>query len=167
MHPVAFERPNALSGVNRGQSRQRQDQPAITTIIRRGSKWRNKPSLKDKNLGGPEDGVAAHYDPSSSRNFSDTRAGEMAKIHLVAAGEPGSVEGAPQVPSSDFVPKCEILGKDALSALNRAGTRQCRQEIANIVCKHQEGQLMPQSLPQFCPQHGKFIPSTIISCSHA
>ncbi|KAI2666626.1 Xylosyltransferase 2 [Labeo rohita] len=157
LDPVAFERQNALSGANHGQSRQRQDQPAITTIIRRGSRRRNKPSLKDKSLGGPEDGVAAekaaHYDPSSSRNFSDTRAGEMAKIHLVAPGEPGSVEGAPQVPNSDFVPKCEISGKDALSALHRAGSRQCRQEIANIVCQHQAGQLMPQSLPQFCPQH--------------
>ncbi|KTF98420.1 hypothetical protein cypCar_00015504 [Cyprinus carpio] len=157
MDPVATERQNALSGVKHGQLRQRQDKPAVTTIIRRGSRRRNKPSLKDKSLGGPEVGVAvekpAHYDPSSSRNFSENRAGEMAKIHLVAPGEPGSVEGAPQVPSSDFVPKCEILGKDALSALNRAGSRQCRQEIANIVCKHQEGQLMPQSLPQFCPQH--------------
>ncbi len=169
MDPVAFERQNSLSGANHGQPRQRQEQPAVTTIIRRGSRQRNKPSLKEKSLGGPGDGVvvekAAHYDPSSSRNFSESRAGEMAKIHLVAPGEPGSVEGAPQVPNSDFVPKCEISGKDALSALHRAGSRQCRQEIANIVCQHQAGQLMPQSLPQFCPQHGNCTPSVIISTS--
>lgn len=160
MDPVAFDRQNALSGANHGQWRQGQDRPAVTTIIRRGSRRRSKPSLKDKSLGRLEDGVAvekvAHYDPSSSRNFSETRAGEMTKIHLVPPGEPGSVEGAPQVPSSDFVPKCEISGKDALSALHRAGSRQCRQEIANIVCQHQAGQLMPQSLPQFCPQHGNY-----------
>ncbi|XP_067313602.1 xylosyltransferase 2 isoform X1 [Pseudorasbora parva] len=157
MDPVAFDRQNALSGANHVQWRQRQDQAAVTTIIRKVSRRRSKPSLKDKSIGGPEDGVAVekvgHYDPSSSRNFSENRAGEMAKIHLVAPGEPGSVEGAPQVPNSDFVPKCEISGKDALSALHRAGSRQCRQEIANIVCQHQSGQLIPQSLPQFCPQH--------------
>lgn len=73
-------------------------------------------------------------------------------------GEPGSVEGAPQAPSSDFVPKCDIMGKDALSALHRTGSRQCRQEIANIVCQHQAGQLMPRALPQFCPLHGETHP---------
>lgn len=157
MDPAVFNRQNALSGANHRPRTASLHRPAVTSIIRRGSRLKNKSSLKDKSVNRPDDGVekVAHYDPSSSRNFSETRAGEMAKIHLLVPGEAGSVEGAPQVPSSDFVPKCEISGKDALSALHRAVSRQCRQEIANIVCQHQAGQLMPQFLPQFCPQHGK------------
>lgn len=96
----------------------------------------------------------APYDPSSSRNFTDMKGQEGGKFPPGAQGEPGSVDGAPQVPSNDFVPSCEIVGKDALSALHRAGSRQCRQEIANIVCKHQAGELMPQALPQYCTHHG-------------
>uniref|UniRef100_A0A8D0CNY3 Xylosyltransferase 2 n=1 Tax=Sander lucioperca TaxID=283035 RepID=A0A8D0CNY3_SANLU len=91
----------------------------------------------------------------NSRNFSETRGGtdRAAKLPTAAIlGEPGSVDGAHQAPSSDFVPKCDIIGKDALSALHRAGSQQCRQEIANIVCQHQAGKLMPDALPQFCPQ---------------
>lgn len=103
------------------------------------------------------DGVVLH-DLSSSRNFSETRGGVDGAAKLppsVILGEPGSVDGAHQASSSDFVPKCDIIGKDALSALHRAGSQQCRQEIANIVCQHQAGQLMPDALPQFCPQLGE------------
>ncbi|TRY80223.1 hypothetical protein DNTS_024070, partial [Danionella cerebrum] len=155
LDPAGFERQNSLSGANLGQWRQqRHDQPPVTAIIRHGPRRRYKPPLKDR--GGAQEELPAEkvaiYDPSSSRNFSEARAGDAIKFHLVAPGEPGSVEGAPQVPNSDFVPKCEIWGKDALSALHRAGSRQCRQEIANIVCQHQAGKLMPQTLPQFCPQ---------------
>lgn len=98
------------------------------------------------------DGAPA--DPSSSRNYS---AGGAAKLNPAAVllGEPGSVDVAHQVPSSDFVPKCDIMGKDALSALHRAASQQCRQEISNIVCQHQAGKLMPDNLPQFCPQLGE------------
>ncbi|TRY69651.1 hypothetical protein DNTS_028420 [Danionella cerebrum] len=150
LDPAGFERQNSLSGANLGQWRQqRHDQPPVTAIIRHGPRRRYKPPLKDR--GGAQEELpaekAAIYDPSSSRNFSEARAGDAIKFHLVAPGEPGSVEGAPQVPNSDFVPKCEIWGKDALSALHRAGSRQCRQEIANIVCQHQAGKLMPQTLP--------------------
>ncbi|KAK0132509.1 Xylosyltransferase 2 [Merluccius polli] len=105
-------------------------------------------------LGGGGDVVGAALappDPSGSRNFSESRA-KPPQLPPVVAGEPGSVDGAPQAPGvGDFVPKCDIMGKDALSALHRAASQTCRQEIANIVCQHQAGQLMPQALPQFCP----------------
>ncbi|XP_030646535.1 xylosyltransferase 2 [Chanos chanos] len=140
-----------------GRWRQRSDLPNLagTGLVRRGPKRRNRPSLKVNNPTGQGRAslgdIVPPYDPSSSRNFSDMRAGEGVKAQLAVPGEPGSVEGAPLVPSSDFVPKCEITGKDALSALHRAASKQCRQEIANIVCQHQAGELMPQALPQLCP----------------
>lgn len=129
------------------------ERSVVTRPLRKGGKRRPKPSRIETQAVGAVDAVAP-YDPSSSRNFTDTKGQEGGKFPPGAQGEPGSVDGAPQVPSNDFVPSCEIVGKDALSALHRAGSRQCRQEIANIVCKHQAGELMPQALPQYCTQHG-------------
>lgn len=127
-----------------------------------GRKAADKPGAGQQQAGpevGPEGvvAVAVVHDLSSSRNLSEARGERLPPPGAAGAimGEPGSVDGAHQAPSSDFVPKCDIMGKDALSALHRAGSQQCRQEIANIVCQHQAGQLMPDALPQFCPQLGE------------
>ncbi|XP_030201004.1 xylosyltransferase 2, partial [Gadus morhua] len=108
-------------------------------------------------VGGGADGVGAALappDPSGNRNLSEGRGGPPPPpLAPAAAGEPGSVDGGPQGPGgADFVPKCDIVGKDALSALHRAGSPACRQDIANIVCRHQAGLLMPTALPQYCPR---------------
>ena len=106
-------------------------------------------------MGGGADGIGAPPDPSGNRNLSEGRVGSP-PLAPAAVGEPGSVDGAAQVPGGgDFVPKCDIIGKDALSALHRAGSQACRQEIANIVCRHQAGLLMPKALPQYCPHSGE------------
>lgn len=65
------------------------------------------------------------------------------------------MEGAPQPTDNSFTPKCEIVGKDALSALARASSKQCQQEIANVVCLHQAGNLMPKAVPRHCQLAGK------------
>ncbi|XP_017395612.1 xylosyltransferase 2 isoform X1 [Cebus imitator] len=94
------------------------------------------------------------------QNLSGAAAGEA----LVGAagfpphGDTGSVEGAPQPTDNGFTPKCEIMGKDALSALARASTKQCQQEIANVVCLHQAGSLMPKAVPRHCQLTGKMSP---------
>lgn len=91
------------------------------------------------------------------QNLSGAAAGEA----LVGAagfpphGDTGSVEGAPQPTDNGFTPKCEIVGKDALSALARASSKQCQQEIANVVCLHQAGKLMPKAVPRHCHLAGK------------
>nr|XP_057905986.1 xylosyltransferase 2 [Doryrhamphus excisus] len=164
-----WERQNSLSGRNGGRWSGRLERVGGTaaSALRRGtSRKGGKPSIRLKTpfpqgqADAGAEGVAPH-DPSSSRNLSDVRGGAegAAKIHAaVLPGEPGSVDGAHQAPSSDFEPKCDITGKDALSALHRAGSQRCRQEIADIVCLHQAGQLMPAALPQFCPQTGVLTP---------
>lgn len=161
-----WDKQNSLSGRNRGRWNTRLERTGGTasSSLRGGTNRRGgKPNLRMKSpqergmMEAGMEGVVPH-DLSSSRNFSDTRVGNDGAARLPAAaipGEPGSVDGAHQAPSSDFVPKCDIVGKDALSALHRAGSQQCRQEIANIVCQHQAGQLMPDALPQFCPQLGE------------
>ncbi|XP_071060182.1 xylosyltransferase 2 isoform X2 [Pseudochaenichthys georgianus] len=159
--PALWEKQNSLSGRDRGRWSGRSERTGGTaaSALRRGTNRRGeKPSVRVKahqNRGVMGPGLEhAVHDPSSSRNFSETRGGADGVVKVPAAamlGEPVSVDGAHQ-PSSDFVPKCHITGKDALSALHRAGSQQCRQEIANIVCQHLAGNLMPGALPQFCPQ---------------
>ncbi|XP_036405920.1 xylosyltransferase 2 [Megalops cyprinoides] len=156
-----WERQNDRLGRNRSRWKPGMERPGATaaSALRRGPQ-RHRAGGRDKGSqgqGGAAEGLP--HDPSSSRNFTELKGGEGAARNAPAQqGDMGSVEGAPQAPASDFVPKCEIAGKDALSALHRASTRQCKQEIANIVCQHQEGLLMPQSLPQFCQQHALSSP---------
>uniref|UniRef100_A0A8C9RQ02 Xylosyltransferase 1 n=1 Tax=Scleropages formosus TaxID=113540 RepID=A0A8C9RQ02_SCLFO len=52
-------------------------------------------------------------------------------------------------------PKCEIAGKEAISALSRAKTKECRQQIAEVYCRHKEGQLMPEKVTRYCHLEGK------------
>uniref|UniRef100_A0A4W6E1T7 Xylosyltransferase 1 n=1 Tax=Lates calcarifer TaxID=8187 RepID=A0A4W6E1T7_LATCA len=52
-------------------------------------------------------------------------------------------------------PQCEIGGKEAISALSRAKSRECRQQIVEVYCKHKEGALMPERVPRYCPREGK------------
>ncbi|XP_051905109.1 xylosyltransferase 2 [Hippocampus zosterae] len=160
-----LERHNPVSGSNKGRWKGRLERTGgtATGALRKGnSRRQGKPAIRLKKpleqgqTGTGLDGVAPH-DPSS--NLSDLRGGAdgLMAARLPAAalpGEPGSVDGAHQAPNGDFEAKCQIKGKDAWSALHRAGSQQCRQDIANIVCMHQAGQLMPDALPQFCPHLG-------------
>lgn len=56
----------------------------------------------------------------------------------------------------DFKPWCEIESKEAISAIHRASTQRCKEEIANVTCLAQNGFLYPKHLPRFCPFYGKF-----------
>ncbi|KAM9792765.1 xylosyltransferase 1 [Neosynchiropus ocellatus] len=55
----------------------------------------------------------------------------------------------------DQQPKCEISGKEAVSALSRAKSKECRQQIAEVYCRHKEGKLMPEKVTRHCPIEGK------------
>lgn len=156
---ASWERQNGQPGRSRGRWKPGMERLGATaaSALRRGPQHRGEAAGKDRGSQGPGGaGEGLAHDPSSSRNFTELKGGEGGARFLPAQhGDVGSVEGAPLAPGGDWAPKCEITGKDALSALHRATSRQCRQEIGNIVCQHQDGQLMPESLPQFCPQHGE------------
>ncbi|KAK5926968.1 hypothetical protein CgunFtcFv8_022499 [Champsocephalus gunnari] len=62
---------------------------------------------------------------------------------------------APLEVTYDEPPKCEISGKEAISALSRAKSKECRQQIAEVYCRHKEGQLMPEKVTRYCPLEGK------------
>lgn len=52
-------------------------------------------------------------------------------------------------------PQCEISGKEAISALSRAKSRECRQQIVEVYCKHKDRALMPEKVPRYCPTEGE------------
>lgn len=63
-------------------------------------------------------------------------------------------------------PRCEIGGKEAISALSRAKSRECRQQIAQVYCKHKERALMPEKVPRYCPMEGEsWAPAVSVSVS--
>ena len=46
---------------------------------------------------------------------------------------------------------CNITGKEAVSAINRATTRGCKQEIVDLVCSLEKGEVYPTILKRTCP----------------
>lgn len=58
----------------------------------------------------------------------------------------------------DFTPFCEITNKEAVSAIHRAKTQLCKQEIANITCLINDSNLYPKVLQMECPtKQGKLL----------
>ncbi|CAI5792164.1 xylosyltransferase 1 isoform X1 [Podarcis lilfordi] len=93
-----------------------------------------------------------HPAPKTSINGSqlkDIHRSQARQHHLKKNGN-SSPELAYEQP-----PKCEISGKEAISALSRAKSKQCRQEIAEMYCQHKQGKLMPEQVTRFCPLEGK------------
>ena len=56
----------------------------------------------------------------------------------------------------EYESKCPIENKDAISALSRAQTATCKQEITDIVCATRERSLYPLQLPRYCPHQGLY-----------
>ncbi|KAL8569523.1 hypothetical protein ACOMHN_002070 [Nucella lapillus] len=54
-----------------------------------------------------------------------------------------------------YQPRCDITGKEAVSAITRAKSVQCKQELADVTCQHNEKKLYPLHLPRFCPFKGQ------------
>ena len=46
---------------------------------------------------------------------------------------------------------CNITGKEAVSAINRATTKACKQEMVDLVCSLEKGTVYPTHLKRTCP----------------
>ena len=46
---------------------------------------------------------------------------------------------------------CNVTSKEAVSAITRATTLECRQELVDLVCQLEGGKVYPDSLPRSCP----------------
>lgn len=58
---------------------------------------------------------------------------------------------------ADYAPPCKIESAQAMSAIERATTRECKQEIADVACGIQEGGVYPGSLPNTCHLKGELL----------
>lgn len=103
---------------------------------------------------------------NSILNFKDavvlTRASASAKehaegdskLHRLSAGESSSRQSANLHLHSgeiNFKTKCDIVSKEAISAILRAHTKLCKETIANISCAIQNNEFYPIELPNQCP----------------
>lgn len=77
-----------------------------------------------------------------------------------APGQPHARKSGGSSPElkQDQPPKCDISGKEAISALSRSKSKHCRQEIGETYCRHKLGLLMPKKVTRFCPLEGEFQP---------
>ncbi|KAH9489879.1 hypothetical protein Btru_044479 [Bulinus truncatus] len=55
---------------------------------------------------------------------------------------------------TSFTPACDVSAKDVSSAIKRAKTVQCKQEIADVFCHQENGTLYTLRLPNYCPNKG-------------
>ena len=60
---------------------------------------------------------------------------------------------------------CGALGKTATSAIKRASTQKCKEELTDLACRHKTGKLVPQRLPNHCPRKGS-VPGHFLGCFH-
>ncbi|RUS75203.1 hypothetical protein EGW08_017040 [Elysia chlorotica] len=81
-----------------------------------------------------------------------------------AAGipKPDQVKDEPQ--QIKFSPTCDVTAKDVASAIRRAKTTECKQEIADVFCEQQAGRLYDLHLPNFCPNKGGTIQGHYYGC---
>jgi protein xylosyltransferase len=79
---------------------------------------------------------------------------KVPKFSVKDAGSPGLNRTSLRLEELDFVPACDIVAKEAISAIHRAKTQLCKQKLANITCLIQQRQLYPHHLPNSCPSPG-------------
>ena len=112
---------------------------------------------------------AAHYnsasddeDSSNASLMSRKTAASAALVDISndAVSSSSSLISAKQL---GFMPACDIQSKDAVSALQRAKTKDCRQHIAQIACAIQAGEFYALHLPSHCP-HGNQSANTQLGC---
>lgn len=59
--------------------------------------------------------------------------------------------------SQKYSPKCDVSAKEVASAIKRAKTQGCKQEIADVYCQQQEGKLYSLDLTNYCPNRGMAV----------
>uniref|UniRef100_A0A8D2JC46 Xylosyltransferase 1 n=1 Tax=Varanus komodoensis TaxID=61221 RepID=A0A8D2JC46_VARKO len=158
--PKDFENVDNSNFAPRAQKQKERQQPELVRkpVSKRKERLRRKLEQKEKVkenslLGKSSNEVLPYSNPApKSSNGS---------LHLRDAHRPPKQHpsrkagnGSPEL-SYEQLPKCEISGKEALSALSRAKSKQCHREIAEVYCRHKQEKLMPERVTRFCPLEGK------------
>ena len=77
--------------------------------------------------------------------------GQPDNIHKIKSQQKPSMIKATISHNTTYRAPCDITSKEALSALRRARTDSCKQQIADITCKIQKNLFYPKKLPRYCP----------------
>ncbi|KAJ9592775.1 hypothetical protein L9F63_015553 [Diploptera punctata] len=99
----------------------------------------------------------------SNRNNA-VAAEKVPKLNNKDGGSTGVNRTSLRLEELDFVPTCDILAKEAISAIHRAKTQLCKQKLANITCLIQQRQLYPHHLPNSCPSQDVFTAGKSLGC---
>ncbi|XP_017786273.1 PREDICTED: xylosyltransferase oxt isoform X2 [Nicrophorus vespilloides] len=104
-------------------------------------------------ISGPED---AENSVNSARRGKDSLAVDDEDARQDKVQKSSNKQGTKsytklRIEELDFKPSCEITTKEAISAIHRAKTQKCKQEISNLTCLIQNGLFYPTVLPNYCP----------------
>lgn len=103
-----------------------------------------------------------------------TKSASSAKEHSAAATRVPGIIGTEssskqsanvhsQTEQINFKTKCDIVSKEAISAILRAKTPECKQTLANISCDIQNDEFYPAELPNRCP-HEPYQANRSLGC---
>lgn len=95
---------------------------------------------------------------SSSSSHSSLSPSSAASAAAIAAPDTNL-----KLSNLKFKPVCDIVAKEAISAIYRAHTRYCKELIANTTCAIQSGTFYPAGLPNYCP-HEPYQPNRALGC---
>lgn len=122
-------------------------------------KLEQEEKVKENSLLGKSSNEVVHFSDHAVKNSSSSNLKEIHRPprqhHIKKNGN-----SSPEI-KYDQLPRCEISGKEAISALSRSKSKQCRQEIAEIYCQHKQGKLMPEMVTRFCPLEGKLVDAEV------
>lgn len=111
--------------------------------------------------------VLSKTSSSSTKDHSEGTNSLHNKQRQPNAGGGGAAIGADvhllHLDDLKFKPICDIVTKEAISAIYRARTQRCKETIANISCAIQMGQFYPTHLPNHCP-HDSLVANRPIGC---
>uniref|UniRef100_A0A2C9MAE7 protein xylosyltransferase n=1 Tax=Biomphalaria glabrata TaxID=6526 RepID=A0A2C9MAE7_BIOGL len=101
------------------------------------------------------DSPLTNIDVPQDHDFSKAPLEWRQHDQAAAEGNNEEQQKKPEPSLAQFSPACDVSAKDVASAIKRAKTVQCKQEIADVFCQQQNGTLYTINLPNYCPNKGQ------------
>ena len=144
------------------RTQKQKHQPELTKKPPRGQKelLKRKREQEEKGRGRPSPGKGPNevLPPGERVAVNGSRGKDAPRPPHARKSRGSSPEAKPDQPL-----RCDISGKEAISALSRSKSKHCRQEIGETYCRHRLGLLMPEKVTRLCPLEGKPQPQTFTS----
>ncbi|XP_068824908.1 xylosyltransferase 1 [Capricornis sumatraensis] len=136
------------------RTQKQKHQPELTKKPPRGQKelLKRKREQEEKGRGRPSPGKGPNevLPPGERLAVNGSRGKDAPRPPHARKSGGSSPEAKPDQPL-----RCDISGKEAISALSRSKSKHCRQEIGETYCRHRLGLLMPEKVTRLCPLEGK------------